>query len=250
MRTAYTKAFTLIELLVVISIIALLIGILLPVLGKARVAAKTIYCKNHLKQMVLATTAYQIEHDGYFPQPAQDGDISSATERAEVLWFNALDQYLGQEDKNYSASDVDERNYEEFKQDPVWLDYSGTEQRNLRSIKMNAFLGNIDNRSGVPLVKFYREADMPEASNTVIFLDGRGYDTPSATTGNIDTGGAGLFNAEEIYAGLRHDDGANVSFGDGHVETVKQEIRQTSSGYQGWYNGTNGGPQELIWRLD
>jgi prepilin-type N-terminal cleavage/methylation domain-containing protein/prepilin-type processing-associated H-X9-DG protein len=48
------KAFTLIELLVVISIIALLVGILLPALGAARESAKNMVCKAKLKQVAIA----------------------------------------------------------------------------------------------------------------------------------------------------------------------------------------------------
>lgn len=246
---AKSRGFTLIELLVVISIIALLIAILLPALGAARESAKTIQCKSNLRQLVIATTSYEVENDGFLPQPAQDSDISGATAQGEALWFNALDQYLGQTKKNYSSSSSNERNYEAFKQDPVWVD-AGADKDNLRTFKMNRFLGNSDNRAGIPNVKFYKVDEFKEASNTVVYLDGRGFDTPSVTTGNIDTGGAGLFSATEIYAGLRHDDGANIVFGDGHVSTEKQDIRQTGAGYQGWYNGTNGGEQELIWNID
>ena len=54
--------FTLIELLVVISIIALLIGILLPTLGAARKAARDTKCLSNLKQVVTASTLYTVDH--------------------------------------------------------------------------------------------------------------------------------------------------------------------------------------------
>ncbi|MEM7576958.1 MAG: prepilin-type N-terminal cleavage/methylation domain-containing protein [Planctomycetota bacterium] len=86
--------FTLIELLVVISIIALLIGILLPALGAARNLGRNAVCLANLKGITTASHAYAADQDGFFPcngqwgqrgwsqdQPGQTG-FASATYRA------------------------------------------------------------------------------------------------------------------------------------------------------------------------
>src|ERR1044072_1928741 len=60
------KGFTLVELLVVIGIIAVLLGILLPALNKARKSARTTACISNCRQLAMAEIQYVNENKGKF----------------------------------------------------------------------------------------------------------------------------------------------------------------------------------------
>lgn len=68
-----SRGFTLIELLVVVAIIALLIGILLPSLQKAREGARTAVCAAHLRGVMQGAALYFTQNNGFIPGPNTSG---------------------------------------------------------------------------------------------------------------------------------------------------------------------------------
>ncbi len=224
-------AFTLTELLIVIGVIAVLMGILIPVLSKVRQSARTITCQSNLRQLGIAVTMYTTDSDSTLPFPSTSFGESA-------LWFNAVDKYLkaiqGRKDATGVAQD---RSYMRYKQCSFWTDLGDAKTEGAqdpiveaaRYLKMNANL----RRNNLPVYRnpfsgtnttngFARLYDVKQPERFVMIGDGVSLDmVPNVNNQTESTGFLMEVNRlSEPNPGLRHNKGANIMFVDSHVELI------------------------------
>ncbi|MHB8519445.1 MAG: type II secretion system protein [Limisphaerales bacterium] len=84
---ASRMGFTLIELLVVIGVIAVLAALLLPALTAAKSYARSVSCKNHLRQMGLALQMYVHDYDGKYPYKRGFPDAGQTAGGYDTRWW-------------------------------------------------------------------------------------------------------------------------------------------------------------------
>jgi prepilin-type N-terminal cleavage/methylation domain-containing protein/prepilin-type processing-associated H-X9-DG protein len=89
-RSRWTRrGFTLIEVLVVIGVIAVLIGILLPALGQARKAGRTVVCLSNQRQIGIALMGYAAEFKDWIPRESGNSEETPARIPKIPAWYRA-----------------------------------------------------------------------------------------------------------------------------------------------------------------
>jgi len=196
------KKFTLIELLVVIAIIGILASLLLPSLGKARKKAQSSVCKSNLKQITLANLSYALDNDNFMPL-----DMSSGYSNAQWTVHLSNKGYL---DFDYTNDSGIYRCPSGASLDAVWQSNYAMNFRFCKYSDINsATTPNNTWDDLLPLV-----SDHP--SETMLFIDA--YNNFRILMSSEITS-MNLYGRGSEKSIARHNNRANMSFIDGHVET-------------------------------
>jgi len=205
-----SAGFTLIELLVVIAIIAILAAILFPVFARARENARKSTCQSNLKQLGMAAMQYAQDYDEIYP---------AVYRRMPDLywWGDMLQPYI----KNYQVLVCPSGSWSTPNERPPSLPNPLVCSYALPNIKQTDAGAAITPLPGASM------AQVPEPADTIIFVDSTHIElfTPEATYNFTIAGPNGvtdLGTGSYVRVALRHMDGFNCAFADGHVKWLRQ----------------------------
>lgn len=244
-RRSVASGFTLIELLVVISIIALLVSILLPALGRARATASQAKCASTLRQYGLAAVMYSSENKevvlryttappsgadpAFFPESYYWYLVNAWREKANLILMKPTEAPYANDyawARAYRASDLCPDSLGLRDDPPNW--------KIGKSYGMN--MTGWFNPSSDAYEPILRQGQILNPSRKYYFMDGLHsqirFDKCQISDWLVYGDTLGPVNSDYYRVSYRHSGGANVSFADGHVQVRKPtDLYDPSSPY-------------------
>ncbi len=236
-----SSAFTLIELLVVIAIVGILASLLLPALTRAKMSAQNLDCLNNLKQLELCLHLYSADNDDYFVPNNSVAIINNPASNVNGLsWLPDVDADTETDPSNiingllfrYNSSlpiyhcPADQSTLEtpdgQKLTDLRWRSYN-------MSQSINGYpQGDPEYYQIIPAWTKFTEVHQPAPSELFVFIDENADTIVDAEFGNPPVGSPYFWpNVWWDMPSDRHNQGANLSFADGHVEHWKWKVPKT-----------------------